>query len=102
MAISIELASFTVNEDAVDQLVADRPAMVAALRQRFPGCLGAYLAREEDGSWLDVLFWRSRADADESASLIGSIPECAAWLQHIATFGGLRHLEVADAWPVLG
>jgi hypothetical protein len=37
------------------RLVAGRPAMTEALRERFPGCLAAYLTREDAGSWLDVV-----------------------------------------------
>lgn len=59
--------------------MAERPAMVEALRRRFPGCLAAYLSRD-DGGWLDVVLWRSRA-------------QCAAWFRHIAASGGLRHVE---------
>lgn len=97
MSMVIELARFTVNPDAEDALVAERPAMIAALRARFPGCLAAFLTREEDG-WLDILVWRSRADAEESAAQITSIPEAAAWLAHIAENGGLRHVEVRDSF----
>jgi hypothetical protein len=102
MAMAIELARFTVDDDAVDPLVAGRPAMVQALKKRFPGCLAAYLTREDDGSWLDIVLWRSRAEAEEAARLIGSVPECAAWFRNIATSGGLRHVEVVHAWPAVG
>lgn len=69
MAMTIELASFTVGDEAAAQLVTQRPATVQALRERFPGCLAAYLTREDDGSWLDVVLWRSRAEAEEAARL---------------------------------
>ena len=95
----MEFARFTVREGAEAQMIADRPAMLAALRARFPACLAAYLTREEDGAWLDVILWRTRADADESAREIMTVPECAAWFAHIAESGGLRHAEVLDAWP---
>ena len=102
MAMTIELARFTVGDDAAAQLVAERPAMVQALRERFPGCLAAYLTREDDGSWLDVVLWRSRAEAEDAARLISSVPACAAWFRHIAKSGGLRHVEVVNAWPATG
>src|SRR5689334_10750439 len=98
MSMVIELARFSVKPGAEETFLAERPAMVAALRQRFPGCLAAFLTREEDGSWLDVLVWRSRADAEESAAQIGTVPEVASWLAHIAEPGGLRHVEVRDYW----
>jgi hypothetical protein len=102
MAMAIELARFTVGDDVAAKLVTERPAMVQALRERFPGCLAAYLTREDDGSWLDVVLWRSRAEAEDAARLISSVPACAAWFRHIATSGGLRHVEVVSAWPATG
>ncbi|GAA0442968.1 hypothetical protein Aca07nite_64000 [Actinoplanes capillaceus] len=95
----LELARFTIAEGAEEQLIAERPAMLAALRRGFPGCLAAYLTREEDGGWLDVLVWRSREEAEASAREITSIPECAAWFRHITESGGIRHAEVVSAWP---
>jgi hypothetical protein len=89
----------TVDDDAVPELVAERPAMVRALRERFPGCLATYLTREDDRSWLDVVLWRSREEAEDAARLVGSVPTCAAWFRHIVGSGGLRHVEVVDAWP---
>ncbi|MCH6169454.1 antibiotic biosynthesis monooxygenase [Pseudonocardia alaniniphila] len=65
--MAIELARFTIHDGAESQLVAQRPAMVGALRERFPACLAAYLTKEDDGGWLDVVLWRSRAEAEEAA-----------------------------------
>ncbi|WP_245665963.1 antibiotic biosynthesis monooxygenase [Actinoplanes subtropicus] len=96
--MTMELAHFKIHEDAESRLIAERPAMVAALRTRFPGCLAAYLTKEDDGSWLDVLLWRSREEAEEAARHVNTVPECAAWFRHIAESGGLRHVAVAAAW----
>ena len=101
MTMTMELARFTVRAGAEEQFVADRPAMLAALRKRFPGCLAGYLTREPDGGWLDVLIWVGPEEAAESARLISTIPECAAWLALIADSGGMRHVEILDAWPQL-
>lgn len=98
MPLTIELARFHVHDGAEAQLVAERPAMVEAMRKRFPACRAAYLTREDDGSWLDVIVWRSRAEAQEAARQIDEVPECAAWFRHIAESGGLRHVEVVSAW----
>jgi hypothetical protein len=95
---TIELARFTIHDGAEAQLVAERPAMVQALQQRFSGCLAAYLTREDDGGWLDIVLWRSRAEAEEAARSVNSVPECAAWFRHIAESGGLRHVEVVAEW----
>ena len=98
MTMAIELARFTIKADAEAALVAERPAMITALRQRFPACLAAFLTREDDGSWLDILVWRTRAEAEEAAAQITTVPEAAAWFRHIAESGGLRHVEVRDSW----
>ncbi|MEU8364030.1 antibiotic biosynthesis monooxygenase [Nonomuraea sp. NPDC048882] len=98
--MTIELARFRVREGAEGALVAERPEMVAALRRRFPACLAAYLTKGDDGEWLDVILWRSRAEAEEAAREVNSVPECAAWFRHIAESGGLRHVEVVSAWSL--
>ncbi|QWF83289.1 antibiotic biosynthesis monooxygenase [Amycolatopsis sp. CA-230715] len=98
MTMAIELARFTVHPGEERKLIAERPAMVAAMRDRFPACLAAFLTKEDDGGWLDVVLWRTRAEAEEAARLIDSVPECHAWFAHIADSGGLRHVEVVDSW----
>ncbi|MEV4760459.1 antibiotic biosynthesis monooxygenase [Micromonospora sp. NPDC049559] len=97
--MTIELARFRIHEGAEQRLLAERPAMIDALRSRFPACLAAYLTREDDGGWLDILVWRSRAEAEEAARLVDTVPACAAWFRHISESGGLRHVEVVDARP---
>ena len=98
MTMVIELARFTIHEGAEDTLLAERPAMIDALRHRFPACLAAFLTKEDEGGWLDVLVWRDREQAEEAARLVDTIPECRAWFRHIAESGGLRHVEVRDSW----
>jgi hypothetical protein len=58
--------------------------MVGALRRAFPGALGAWLTKQDDGSWLDIILWRSRDDAEDAARRIHEIPEAQAWFRHIA------------------
>ena len=43
---------------------------------------------------LDVVLWRSRAEAHQAAQSVNSVPDCAAWFRHIAESGGLRHVDV--------
>jgi hypothetical protein len=98
MTMVIELASFTIHPAAEEKLLAERPAMVEALRRRFPDCLAAFLTRQDDGGWLDVILWRGRAEAEEAAELVNTVPEAREWFRHIAESGGLRHVEVEDSW----
>src|SRR5689334_21471734 len=98
MTMAIELARFTIHEDAEDKLLTERPATIDALRRRFPACLAAFLTKEDDGTWLDVVLWRSRTEAEEAAKLVDTVPECREWFQHITESGGLRHVELKHAW----
>jgi hypothetical protein len=96
MSLTFELAAFTVRQENEAALVAERAEMIAALQRAFPAALAAWLTRQDDGSWLDVVLWRSREDAEEAARNVHSVPEAKAWFRHIAESRGLRHVEVAD------
>ena len=91
-----ELAAFTVREEDADALLAERAQMIEALQRTFPAALAAWLTRQDDGSWLDVILWRSREQAEEAARRIDEVPEARAWFRHIAESRGVRHVEVAD------
>ena len=71
---SLEIATFTVRRGDEDALLRERPEMVAALKRAFPGVLAAWLTREDDGTWLDVILWRSREEAEEAAREIDQVP----------------------------
>jgi hypothetical protein len=92
---TFELAVFTVADGAEPALLAERPEMIAALQQAFPGLLAAWLTRQDDGSWLDVVLWRSRPEAEDAAHRIDQVPAAQRWFRHIAESKGLRHAEVA-------
>jgi hypothetical protein len=95
MALTFELATFTVHAGEEDALLAERPEMVEALQRAFPGVLGAWLAKRDDGSWVDVILWRSREEAEQAAKHVNDVPAAKAWFRHIAESRGLEHLEVA-------
>jgi hypothetical protein len=94
VALTLELAHFTVREGEKAALIAERSAMVRALHCAFPAVRAAWLTREDDGSWLDVILWSSREAAEEAAGRIGELPEARAWFRHIAESRGVRHVEV--------
>jgi hypothetical protein len=95
MNLTFELAHFVVREGEEEALLAERPAMGRALRETFPDALAAWLTREDDGSWLDVVLWRSREAAEDAARRIDQVAEVKDWFRHIAESSGLRHVEVA-------
>jgi hypothetical protein len=94
MTRTFELAQFTVREGEEALLVVERPEMITALQRAFPAALAAWLTRQDDGSWLDVILWRSRDAADEAARRINELPEARSWFSHIAESRGLRHVDV--------
>jgi hypothetical protein len=94
MALTFELAHFVVHDEDEEALLEERPAMVRALREAFPDALAAWLTRQDDGSWLDVVLWQSREAAEEAARRIDEVPEARSWFRHIAASHGLRHVEV--------
>jgi hypothetical protein len=95
MALTFELATFTVRKGQDVSLVAERPQMIAALGRAFPGLLGAWLTKRDDGSWVDVILWQSREEAEHAAEHVDGVPAAKAWFRHIAESHGLQHLEVA-------
>jgi hypothetical protein len=95
MALTFELATFTVRAGEEAAHLAERPQMIAALGRAFPGVLGAWLARRDDGSWIDVILWHSREEAEAAANHVDGVPAAKAWFGHIAESHGLQHVEVA-------
>ena len=98
MKPTLELAAFTVRDGAETAMLAERPAMIAALRRASPGLLAAWLAKLDDGSWLDVILWRSRAEAETAADHVNDLPEAKAWFRHIAESHGVQHIDVVNQW----
>jgi hypothetical protein len=96
MPLTFELAEFTVAAEDEPALLAGRAEMAEGLRRAFPGALAAWLTRQDDGSWLDIVLWRSREEAEEAAARIEQVPEARAWFRHIAESRGLRHVEVVE------
>lgn len=89
-ATTIEVARYAASDD--DALLAARPDMVRAIRERFPGLLHAILARTDDGDWLDVFVWDSEAHARDAVAGEGTLPEYRRFARHIAA---VRFSEVA-------
>jgi hypothetical protein len=96
MRAVFELAEFTVAPEDEPTLLVGRAEMVEGMRRAFPGALAAWLTRLDDGSWLDIVLWRSREEAEDAAARIDEVPEARAWFERIAESRGLRHVEVVD------
>ena len=94
---ALELARIRVADGAESDFLAERPAMVAALRDRFPGVRAAYLGRLEDSLWIDVVVWDTRQQAEAAAKDVFDHPEIAGWFRHIEEVIAMEHAEVAEA-----
>jgi hypothetical protein len=91
---AMELARFTVDPDDVEAMLDARPAMLRALRERFEGFEVLHLVRLDERTWLDVVRWASRAQADQAAATIGEVPECRAAFAYIKEVVAMEHGEV--------
>lgn len=92
---TLEIVRFTVPADRVEEMHARRPAMEAAVIA-LPGCRSAVLARQDDGTYVDVVAWETREQALAVAEAMqtGQLPEpVMAW---VATLGEVLSLEHAD------
>ena len=83
--------------EGIEQEVADRrPALEAAVRERLPGLLEIRLVRLDDGTYLDVLRWESRAAADAAVDQFASIPEAGEIHGHFGEDLGHHRGEVVS------
>jgi hypothetical protein len=97
MSQVFEFAAFTVRDGHEQALLDERPPMVAALSRALPGLASSWLTQREDGSWLDVILWAGREEAEYAANHAAEVPEAAAWFAHIDESRGIEHLEVRAA-----
>lgn len=96
MAECLEVVRFRAKAGSEAGLIDDRAAMIADVRERHPGLIRAELTKLDDGSYLDVLRWRSKAEAEAANAESGSIPGFAAWVQHVEEVLSLDAGEIVD------
>mgnify|MGYP003403239688 FL=1 len=94
-SLTFEFAEFTVRPESEAAMLAEREAMIQAQGRTFPGAIAAWLTRRDDGTWIDVILWRSRREAEAAAARIHQVPEAGRWFRHIAESRGVCHADVA-------
>lgn len=102
MAVVYEVVHSRVRPEAEEAMLAVRPAMIDAVRARFPGMLDAQLVHLDDGSWLDIVTWSSREEAERAATGFSAIPEAAAMsglLEEVLSFWHGTAAEPAGGVP---
>lgn len=77
MAI-IRTTRFEVASERVDEMLARRGALIAAVRAAYPGLADTRLARVDDRTWVDTWRWDSEADLQRVLGAAGSMPEAGA------------------------
>lgn len=75
MAEFYEIVHARLRDGVEDTMLRRRPALEVAVREKLPGLLDIHLVRLDDGTYLDVLRWESRAAADAAIDQFASIPE---------------------------
>jgi heme-degrading monooxygenase HmoA len=90
MTDHLEVVLFTVREGERDAFLAKRPAVLALL-SGFEGFVDARLAEYEDGTWIDVVQWRSLEAAKAAAETFMEHEAARDWGQHIDEVRDFRH-----------
>ena len=80
MGAVYEVVRSRVRAGAESEMLDLRPRMIAAVRARFPELIDARLIQMDDGSWMDVVRWRSREAAERAAAAMTEIPEATAMM----------------------
>lgn len=96
MPETLELVRFTVDAECREACLRLRPAAIEALRAAHPGLLDARLAEQDDGTFIDVLWWRSRDDAEAAAAAFPQIPAARDWAATISEVQEMRHATLVD------
>jgi hypothetical protein len=95
MPETLELVRFTVDPARREEFLRLRPAAIDALRAAYPGLLEARLAEQDDGSFIDVLWWSSREEAEAAAAAFPEIPAARDWAATISEVQEMRHATLA-------
>jgi heme-degrading monooxygenase HmoA len=85
-----EIVHAKVRDGAEDEMLRRRPVLEAGVKEKLPGLLEILLVRLDDGTYLDVLRWESRAAADAAIEKFAEVPE-AGEIHDFLGGGDLAH-----------
>jgi len=75
-----EIVRIRPKSGAEDRLLEMRDALVQSYRDNFPGFVSCRLLRpEEGGTWVDLWFWTSKADAEAALADTSKTPLFEEW-----------------------
>lgn len=90
--MAVELAMFTTDPTREAEMLATRPAAVAAVRAASEGLIDARLFRgEAPGEWIDVWFWESLDAAKSAAETAMTLPDAQAFFTFITNPPSMVH-----------
>jgi hypothetical protein len=84
MSLYYQLVHSRLKDDAKDEMLASRPAFLAAVRSHLPGLIDATLIELDDGTWIDIVSWDSPEAAARGAQAHAAVPEAVAMGELIA------------------
>ena len=97
---TIELVQFRLKAGVDEQMFLAAVADTQAAIMRLPGFLSRELLRGDDGLWVDLVHWRSKAEALAAAEAFGTMPEVAAFASMIdESEMTMLHLDQAFHFP---
>lgn len=91
----VRFTRFTADPDEVEQLLARRAELIAAIRESFTGLTETRLARFDDSTWIDVWRWESVAALEAAVRGAPEVPEVAAAFALTADAAG-EQAEIVD------
>ena len=74
----LRLDRFTIDPADTGELLARHAALVAAVKDAFPGLIDVELAKIDDQTWIDVWRWDSLASAQAAVASAPAIPQAGA------------------------
>jgi hypothetical protein len=92
----LRLDRFTIDPADTGEMLARHAALVATVKDAFPGLIEVQLAKVDDQTWLDVWRWDLLASARAAGAAAASIYEAAAAFSLTKTLSG-EFAEVVDA-----
>lgn len=81
MAIT-EIVHIRPKPESINRLKEIRPAIIKSYQARYPN-VKAELYEVDDGTWVDIWTWSSRAEADEALADTSISPEFGEWQTHV-------------------
>jgi hypothetical protein len=74
----LRIDRFTIDPADTEELHSRHAALVATVKDAFPGLLDVELAKVDDQTWIDVWRWDSLASAQAAVAGAPSIPQAGA------------------------